>query len=159
MVPPIAMMKWAATARAESDIRTAPETRATSAGCGCSRISTIHYLFLTTTSNNSLCIYSNPILQRAAQPEVRPKLSMPECSGSIESGTRLQRALSDAIPRRLMGHIARLGTAHSSYPQHIHNLKTLEFEALTTTCCARIHRPVAWRIRAPPCNRRAEGEE
>ena len=39
-----------------------------------------------------------------------------------------------------MGHIARLGTANSSYPQHIHNLKTLEFEALTTTYCARIHR-------------------
>jgi hypothetical protein len=32
------------------------------------------------------------------------------------------------------------GTANSSYPQHIHNLKTLEFEALTTTYCARIHR-------------------
>jgi hypothetical protein len=27
-----------------------------------------------------------------------------------------------------------------SYPQHIHNLETLEFEAPTTTCCARIHR-------------------
>jgi hypothetical protein len=27
-----------------------------------------------------------------------------------------------------------------SYPQHIHDLETLEFEALTTTCCARIHR-------------------
>jgi hypothetical protein len=28
-----------------------------------------------------------------------------------------------------------------SYPQHIHSLGTPEFEALTTTCCAPIHRP------------------
>jgi hypothetical protein len=58
-----------------------------------------------------------------------------------------------------MGHIARLGTANSSYPQHIHNLKTLEFEALTTTCCARIHRPTALRFARRLVIGGAEGKE
>jgi hypothetical protein len=32
---------------------------------------------------------------------------------------------------------------YTSYPQHIHNLKTLELVLFTGTCCARIHKGAA----------------
>ena len=42
----------------------------------------------------------------------------------------------------------------TSYPQHIHNLETLEFDLFTGTCCAQIHR-CAGKIETQHCGKKA----
>src|SRR5260370_16930906 len=41
----------------------------------------------------------------------------------------------------------------TSYPQHIHNLKTPEFDLFTGTCCAQIHR-CAGKIETRHCGKK-----